>query len=191
MTKKSYIVAILIRDIPTVLVEREIFSRLRFRSAGHESVFRRSFRDAGAHAASLSFCRVRRKRERERETQAHPLGHLRPTSQVEGSDIGLECFYSITPARRHPLNHLLNPRPSALSPSRSRLMAFENSNIIRRSIPSPLCRGKGCSLSLSHFRERGVKRGVGHRGRGFNATDPVPFSTKYPCKRLKLNSHRH
>lgn len=51
----------------------------------------------------------------------------------------VECFYSITPtARRHPLNHLLNPRPSALSPPRLRLMAFENSNIIRRSILFPL-----------------------------------------------------
>lgn len=54
----------------------------------------------------------------------------------------VECFYSITPAaQRHPLNHLLNPRPSALSPPRSRLMAFENSNIIRRSILSPLRTG--------------------------------------------------
>lgn len=54
----------------------------------------------------------------------------------------VECFYSITlAAQRHPLNHLLNPRPSALSPPRSRLMAFENSNIIRRSILSPLRKG--------------------------------------------------
>jgi len=54
----------------------------------------------------------------------------------------VECFYSITPAaRRHSLNHLLNPRPSALSSPRLQLMAFENSNIIRRSILSLLRTG--------------------------------------------------
>lgn len=87
---------------------------------------------------------------KKRAQDIHPFALLTRPPWVEGGDIGVyvcvyvyvECFYSITPAaQRHPLNHLLNPRPSALSPPRSRLMAFENSNIIRRSILSPLRKG--------------------------------------------------
>jgi len=77
-----------------------------------------------------------RERERERESVCVCVCVCVARARAR---VCVECFYSITPAaRRYPLNHLLNPRPSALSYPRLRLMAFENSNIIRRSILSLL-----------------------------------------------------
>lgn len=146
--EKLYAIVTLIKNIPTLLIAKY------FHSTFLEDLRYERFPTKFSWRASSSFRWVRGKRERQ---DIHPFASFPPPSPLLdplGSKVVtsvyvcicvcvcVECFYSITPAaRRHPLNHLLNPRPSALSPARSRLMAFENSNIICRSILSPLRTG--------------------------------------------------
>lgn len=86
-----------------------------------------------------------------------PPPHTRPPAGSKVTTLVCRVFLFHYPsrARRYPLNHLLNPRPSALSAPRSGLMAFENSNIIRRSIPVPVKHAAvpGESRDVEDFRD--------------------------------------
>lgn len=100
--------------------------------------------------ASFSFRLGPRKK---RGQDIHPFALLTQPPRVEGGDIGVYvcvcvCMYVSSVFIPLPqqyrailLTTYLTHRPSVLSSPRSRLMAFENSNIIRRSILSPLRTG--------------------------------------------------
>lgn len=91
------------------------------------SVFQRNSR-----RTFCSFCRVRGKRGDKTLILSLPYPRARKTVTVV-----CVCFYSITLGSSVILlTTYLTLRPSVLSPPRSRLMAFENSNIIRRFDPS-------------------------------------------------------
>lgn len=124
---------ILIRDIPIILIAN-------FFLAAFLGDLRRykCFSMTLSKCAVFSFRQVRGKRER---WGVHPFAFPSTTLRLGRKwrhRYRVFLFHYPSSVRRHPLNHLLNPRPSALSPPRSRLMAFENSNIIRRSISFPL-----------------------------------------------------
>jgi len=109
---ESHIVVKLIRDIPTVLRPRNYFCAT-FREDPEYECFPKLSR-----CALFSFRRVREKKKEAtaRSCFSHPSPSLDHPPGRRWRHRCVECFYSITPAaRRYPLNHLLNPRSSALS----------------------------------------------------------------------------
>lgn len=146
--KRNHIprISILIKDIPIVLIAKY------FRAAFLGDLQRyKCFLMKLSKRAVFSFRQVREKRgQRGVHPFASPSTTLRSGRRWRHR-YRVFLFHYPSSVRRHPLNHLLNPRPSALSPPRSRLMAFENSNIIRRSISFPLRTGSlgDCRISKS------------------------------------------
>jgi len=146
--KRNHIprMSILIKDIPIVLIAKY------FRAAFLGDLQRyKCFLMKLSKRAVFSFRQVREKRgQRGVHPFASPSTTLRSGRRWRHR-YRVFLFHYPSSVRRHPLNHLLNPRPSALSPPRSRLMAFENSNIIRRSISFPLRTGSlgDCRISKS------------------------------------------
>lgn len=146
--KRNHIprMSILIKDIPTVLIANF------FRAAFLGDLQRyKCFPMRLSKRAVFSFRQVRGKRE---QWGVHPFAF--PSTTLRSGRrwrhrYRVFLFHYPSSVRRHPLNHLLNLRPSALSPPRSRLMAFENSNIIRRSSSFPLRTGSlgDCEISRS------------------------------------------